>query len=281
MLGGVDRATVLDWSRRIEADGYDSIGFGERIAYRNLELTSVLAAAAAVTERVEIMSTVVVLPMHSEVWVAKQSATLDVLSGGRYTLGVGVGGRDEDFRALGRDPSKRHARLDAQVDRLRDLWGGVPPDEGLDPIGPPPSRRIPMMSGALGPKSIARSARWADGIAGFELDPTPAGLTATAASISAAWNEAGRDEPPTLMTSWWFALGDDAGPRLHQYAANYLGVFGSELADAMALACTVAGPDALRRALDAAEAAGFAEVQLVPTTADLAELDRVSELLDR
>ena len=105
MLGGLDRDTVLTWSREIERRGYDTIGFGERIAYRNLELFTVLSAAAAVTERVRIMSTIVVLPMHSEVWVAKQSATLDVVSGGRYTLGVGVGGREEDYRALGRDAS--------------------------------------------------------------------------------------------------------------------------------------------------------------------------------
>jgi len=279
MLGNTTRATVLDWSRRIEADGYDSIGFGERIAYRNLELFSVLAAAAAVTERAEIMSTVVVLPMHSEVWVAKQSATLDVLSDGRYTLGVGVGGRDEDFRALGRESGRRHARLDAQIGRIRDLWNGEAPEPGLDPVGPTPTRRIPIMSGALGPKSIARSARWADGIAGFELDPTPAALVDSATRIRRAWHDAGRTDPPVLMTSWWFALGGDAAERLHEYSANYLGVFGAELADAMADACTAAGDDALRRGVDAARDAGFDEIQLVPTTTDVAEIDRVSRLL--
>jgi alkanesulfonate monooxygenase SsuD/methylene tetrahydromethanopterin reductase-like flavin-dependent oxidoreductase (luciferase family) len=81
MLHGLDRRLVLDWARRIEADGYSSVGFGERIAYRNLEMFSVLSAAAAVTERVDIAASVVVLPMHSEVWVAKQMATLDVISG--------------------------------------------------------------------------------------------------------------------------------------------------------------------------------------------------------
>lgn len=281
MLGGVDRSTVLGWSRRIEADGYASVGFGERIAYRNLEVTSVLAAAAAVTERVRIVSTVIVLPLHSEVWVAKQSATLDVLSGGRYTLGVGVGGRDEDFRALGRDSTRRHARLDAQVDRIRAVWAGEPPDDGLDPVGPRPARRIPIMSGALGPRSIARSARWADGIAGFELDPQPERLAVTAARLRAAWHDAGRNEEPELWTSWWFALGDGAVERLRSYAAGYLGVFGPELAEPLAASCSVAGADSLRRAVDAAEAAGFDEVQLVPTTADVGELDRVAEALGR
>ena len=177
MVPGLDRATVLEWCRRIEADGYSTIGFGERIAYQNLEIFSVLAAAAAVTERVRIMSSIVVLPMHSEVWVAKQSATLDVLSGGRYTLGVGVGGRNEDYRALGASFDRRFSRLDAQVDRIRALWAQERPEPDLDPVGPAPVQAsLPILSGAMGPKSIQRSARWADGIAGFEMDPSPEAL---------------------------------------------------------------------------------------------------------
>ena len=78
MLDGVDRKLLLSWARRIEADGYSTIGFGERISYRNLEAFTVLSAAAAVTERVDIAASVVVLPMHSEVWVAEQITTLDV-----------------------------------------------------------------------------------------------------------------------------------------------------------------------------------------------------------
>ena len=281
MLAGVDRSAVLDWSRRIEADGYDTIGFGERIAYHNLELFSVLAAAAAVTERVRIASTIVILPMHSEVWVAKQSATLDVLSGGRYTLGVGVGGRNEDYLALDRSFERRFSRMDAQVRRIRELWEGAAAGDGLDPVGPTPVQpRIPILSGSLGPKSIARTSRWADGIAGFEMDPSAFSLGATAERIRSAWDDAGRSEAPYLMTSFWFALGADATPRLHEYARSYLGVFGEDAASAMASMCTAAGDDAVRRAVDEARVAGYDEIQLVPTTSDIGELDRLTRLLD-
>ena len=281
MLGGVNRSTVIDWSRRIEADGYDTIGFGERIAYRNLELFTTLSVAAAVTERVRIASTIVVLPMHSEVWVAKQTATLDVLSEGRVTLGVGVGGRSEDYEALGRSFDRRFSRLDAQVARIRELWAGAAPAPGLDPIGPAPLQgaSLPILSGALGPKSIARSATWADGVAGFEMDPGAAALAGARATVDAAWDNAGRESAPYRMTSWWFALGDDAAERLRGYARNYLGVFGPELADALADACTCAGPDALRRSISAARDAGYDEIQLVPTTTDLAELDRLTTVV--
>ena len=158
MLDGLDRSLVLDWARRIEADGYATIGFGERISYRNLEMFSVLSAAAAVTERVDIAASVVVLPMHSEVWVAKQMATLDVLSGGRAVLGVGVGGRAEDYEALDAPFAQRWDRLDAQVARIRRLWDGEPAVPGQVAVGPPPVRRIPIVSAGVGPRSLARSA---------------------------------------------------------------------------------------------------------------------------
>lgn len=279
MIAGAGRSTVLDWSRRIEADGYATIGFGERIAYQNLELFSVLSAAAAVTERVRLMSTIVVLPLHSEVWVAKQAATLSTLSDGRYTMGVGVGGRDEDYRAVGASFSGRFARLDEQVATVRRTWDQQPPGDGLDPVGPRPVGEIPILSGSMGPKSMARAARWADGIAGFELDPSRDALGRSVATTDAAWAAAGREVAPYRMTSWWFALGDDAEARLRSYAYRYLSVFGDDIAGPLARTCTVAGPDALRRALDDARVAGFDEVQLVPTTVDLAELDRAAEVI--
>lgn len=223
MLAGIDGATVRNWCQRIEADGYDSIGYGERIAYHNLELFSVLATAAAVTDRVRIMSTVVVLPMHSEVWVAKQSATMHVLSDGRYTLGVGVGGRSGDYRALERGDRRRFERLDHQVGRIRSVWAGEPVvTEGEEPdpietsaVGPRAAAgAIPILSGAMGPRSLERSAHWADGIAGFELDPSADALRGTLQRIDGAWEQVGRTEAPYRMTSFWFGLGND-GRRLH------------------------------------------------------------------
>ncbi|HKY14862.1 MAG TPA: LLM class flavin-dependent oxidoreductase [Microthrixaceae bacterium] len=280
MLSGLDRETVLGWCRRIEGDGYSTIGFGERIAYHNLELFSVLSAAAAVTERVRIASTIVVLPLHSAVWVAKQTATLDVLSGGRVTLGVGVGGRSEDYEAVGSPFERRFDRLDAQVASIRSLWAGEAPADGLDPVGPATVQaHIPILSGAMGPKSLARSARWADGIAGFETDPSRAALEASRDRMDRAWHEAGRTSEPYRMTSFWFAVGDDGPERLGSYARDYLGVFGPELADALAASCTAHSADAVRAAIRDAASLGFDEIQLVPTTADLGELDRLSSIV--
>ena len=100
MVPGWNRDSILEWARRIDAGPYSSLAAGERIWFPNPEIMVAMSAAAAVTERVAINFSVVVLPMHSEIHIAKQIATLDVLSGGRVVLGVGVGGREEDYRAF-------------------------------------------------------------------------------------------------------------------------------------------------------------------------------------
>ena len=91
MITGVDRDTTLEWCRRIDDGPFSTLALGERIAYPNQELVVTMAVAAAVTQRVRIMSTVVILPMHPAVEVAKQAATLDVVLG--WPAGAGGGRR--------------------------------------------------------------------------------------------------------------------------------------------------------------------------------------------
>lgn len=93
MVPGLDRALVREWACRIDAGPFSSIASGERIHFPNPEVGVLLSSVAAWTERVKILFDVSVVPLHSPVWLAKQIATLDVLSGGRVVLGVGVGGR--------------------------------------------------------------------------------------------------------------------------------------------------------------------------------------------
>ncbi|MCU0268128.1 MAG: LLM class flavin-dependent oxidoreductase [Acidimicrobiales bacterium] len=281
MLAGLDRRTVLDWARGIDAGPYSTLAVGERIAYPNIEMFTTLAASAAVTDRVRIMSTVVVLPAHAALKVAKMAATIDVLSGGRFVLGVGVGGRDEDYRALERPFARRHQTLDDQVALLRRAWAGEEPGPDLHPVGPSPVQPggPPIYAGAMGPRAIARAARWATGISGFLLDPLGEDVAGTIRMIDAAWADAGRADRPRHVTSFWYSLDPDGAEVLRAYAARYLGIFGPELADAMAASCSAWSAERVREALVRLADAGFDEVLLVPTTADPAELDRVASLV--
>lgn len=280
MISGLDRPTLLEWFRRIDDGPYRTLAIGERIAYPNVELFTTLAAAAAVTERVRLMATVVVLPAHPAIEVAKMAATIDVLAGGRLTLGVGVGGRDEDYRALEAPFGRRHARLDEQVALMRRVWAGEEPMDDMHAVGPAPVQGggIPLYSGAMGPKAIARSAHWAEGITGFLLDPLGEDAAGGFRRIEDAWAAAGRTEPPRQVTSFWYAVGADGPARLQAYAERYLGIFGPELATAMAASCSASSIGAVRDAVDRLADAGCDELLLVPTSADPAELDALADL---
>jgi alkanesulfonate monooxygenase SsuD/methylene tetrahydromethanopterin reductase-like flavin-dependent oxidoreductase (luciferase family) len=100
MKRGLTRETLLGFARAIEAGPFASLSCGERITGPTVDLPTTLAAAAAVTSRVRIVPTLYVLPLHDAVKAAKEIATLDVLSGGRVEVTVGVGGRPKDYRAV-------------------------------------------------------------------------------------------------------------------------------------------------------------------------------------
>lgn len=277
------RAQTLAWIRGVDEGPWASLAVPERVTYPSHSCVVQLAAAAALTERVRLWTTIIVLPAHDAVQVAKDMASVDQLSAGRLTVGLGVGGRDHDYRAIGASFARRWQRLDDQVATMRRIWAGEPPFEGADPVGPPPFQPggPPLVAGAVGPKALARAAHWAAGVD----DPTliakvteEAGRAAVE-RIRTAWTGAGRTDQPHLSTSVWYALGDGAADRLGRYVHDYMKIFGTDVATAVAGAADVHTPDALRAAVAACDAAGFDELILVPTTADPDELTRTRDAL--
>jgi alkanesulfonate monooxygenase SsuD/methylene tetrahydromethanopterin reductase-like flavin-dependent oxidoreductase (luciferase family) len=276
------RDEVLAWCRAVDEGPWASLAIPERITYPSHSMIVQLSAAAALTERVRLWTTIVILPAHDAVEVAKQMASVDRLCGGRLTVGVGVGGREHDYQAIGASFARRWQRMDEQIATMRRIWAGEPPFPGADPVGPSPVQPggPPFIAGSMGPKSMARAARWADGVDGaWSLDGDLATVRGAFDMIEAAWSDAGRTDKPHLSTSIWYALGDGAEDRLRRYAYEYLKIFGEEAGQygAQSVACFT--PEALRRAVDNVRAAGADEIFLVPTTADPAELDRTVEAL--
>ncbi len=277
------RTEVLAWCRRVDEGPWSSLAVPERVTFTSHALTVELAAAAALTERVRLWSTLIVLPAHDAVQVAKEVASIDRLCDGRLTVGVGVGGREHDYRAIGADFARRWQRMDDQIARMRQIWSQEPPFEGADPVGPPPVQPggPPFVAGVLGPKALARAARWAVGVD----DPTSivsvdtAVLAAQREKVEAAWRVAGRQERPHFSASLWYALGPDAKDQLGRYVYQYMKIFSEPYARELAASAPVHTPVALRSALDAAREAGCDEFFLVPTSADPAELDRTRDAL--
>ena len=279
-----DRTETLAWCRGVDEGPWSSLAVPDRITFPSHALTVELAAAAALTERVRLWTTIVILPMRDPVLTAKELASVDVLAEGRLTVGVGVGGREHDYRAVDASYARRWDRLDESVERLRAVWRGEPPFEGADPVGPLPVQTggPPLIAGSMGPKSIARAARWAAGGDGaWTLDGDEATMRAAFDGVDAAWQTAGRAEAPHKSSSIWYALGPDAEERLRTYARDYMRIFGDEIGEWAASSVTCFTPDSLRQTVDAARAAGADEFFLVPTTADPAELDRTRDALER
>jgi len=283
MVPGLDRAAIHAWSRRIDAGPYSSLAAGERITFPNPEVMVTLATAAAVTERVRITFSVLVLPMHNAIRIAKQVATLDVLSSGRVSLGMGVGGREEDYAAVGAEYDKGiWRRMEEQVAVMRQAWKGEQVVEGaLRPVEPLPLQEggPELLAGSMFPRSIRRAARWADGIAGFSFGPHAAEIGNQFDLARSAWKDEGREDSPRLVTSFWFALGDDARAQLDEYLLRYLNFMGPDAAKKLAPSVTTLSPQALKDAARMVADLGCDELILVPTTADPDEVDRVADIL--
>lgn len=277
----MDRTTMFEWFRRVEQGPFSGISCGERMIGPSVEMGSTLAAAAARTERIRIVPTLYVLPMHSAVWVAKHAATLDLISGGRVTITVGVGGRPHDYRCMEREMVRTHARMDEQVAQIRAIWRGELPFEGTEAVGPLPVQPggPPILAGVMGPKATRRAAKWADGVYSWSGNAARDDMAGQLARVREAWDAAGRSEPPQHMAGFWYSLAPDAAKQLHDYVYKYLRIAGEELATAMATQQTRSNADAVREALDTYEELGVEECMLNSATADLAEIDGLLEVI--
>jgi alkanesulfonate monooxygenase SsuD/methylene tetrahydromethanopterin reductase-like flavin-dependent oxidoreductase (luciferase family) len=279
-----NRDTLCEWIRRIDAGPFSRLATGERIASPFLDLMGVLSAAAVLTERVPIQALIALAPLHEPVLLAKQAATVDVLSNGRFTLGVGVGMRDYDYALAGKAEvfAKRLSELDARVEALRAVWSGnypLPPDS--PPLGPTPVQAggPPIFSSSLGPKSMRRAARWADGLAGFHMGPDLKEIEAIFDAFRRAWSGAERSGTPTLQMAFWFGLVDSAPERVVAFAADYLSIFGPEFARARSQLCNATSPAAIRDILRKLEDLGCDEAIMTPTTANIDELSAAEDLV--
>jgi alkanesulfonate monooxygenase SsuD/methylene tetrahydromethanopterin reductase-like flavin-dependent oxidoreductase (luciferase family) len=281
MVRDYDRERILTWARKIDQGPFDSLSCGERMTGHTFEMNTILSAAAAVTERVRIIYSLYVLPMRSAVLTAKEAATLDVISGGRVAVTVGVGGRENDYRAVGAPFSRRHQKLDEQVAEMKRVWRGEPVFEGADEVGPvsPQCPNIPLYSGAMGPKGIARAAQWADGVYGVSMAGDREGHQAIFDMAKDAWKAAGRSDKPYLIGGFWYSLAPDAENGLKTYVYDYMKYMGEDVARFMAGSMTRHTPDAIRAAIDNVRAAGADELLLVPATAHYDEIDRMADLM--
>lgn len=284
MKAGLGREDYLKWFRAVDSAPFHSVSCGERVHGPTYDMRVVLSAAAAVTERVEITPTLYVLPMHSAARVAKEIATLDILSGGRVKkVAVGYGGREQDYAAVEAPFKGRYGRMDRQIEDMKKIWRGEEIVPGAGAIGPAPTTAQGplLLAGALGPKSIARCAQWADGLYAWSGNGEQQELANAFSVAEAAWQDAGRERAPYRMGGFWYTLAEEGQRKLYDYVYDYLAIAGPEIASMMAESVHRSSADAVREALDNAEAAGCEELFVVPATAEIREVEGFAEILAR
>jgi probable F420-dependent oxidoreductase len=185
---GSDPAAVRDYIQTVEALGYDYVlvydhvlganpnregGWKGRYTSGHMfhEIFVLLGYMAAITQRIELVTGVVILPQRQTALVAKQAAEVDVLSNGRLRLGVGIGWNEIEYIALGKNFHNRGRRVEEQIAVLRELWTKplitfqsnehTIPDAGINPL--PVQRPIPIWFGGYADAALQRIARLGDG----------------------------------------------------------------------------------------------------------------------
>jgi alkanesulfonate monooxygenase SsuD/methylene tetrahydromethanopterin reductase-like flavin-dependent oxidoreductase (luciferase family) len=260
-IPGTDGRLLVEWARRADAGPFSTLATLDRLAYDSIDPFCALAAAAAVTERLDLATMIAIGPLRNTALLVKQAASVDAVSGGRLTLGLAVGARLDDFEAAGVEHSGRGARLSEQLATLRDG----------DQLGVRRDLRL-LVGGLTGP-AFARMARYADGYA--HNGGPPRAFDRAAASARAAWSDLGRPGRPLLWGQGYFTLGDEeAGAAyLRDYYA-FTGPFAERIA-----AGNLTSARAVKDYVRGYAEAGCDELILFPTVADPAQLDRLAEVL--
>ena len=233
---------VVNFAKKCEAMGCQSMWTIDRIAYDNLEPLTVLAAAAGVTQKIRLGTSVLLGNLHHASHVAKIVSTLDFVSNGRVTLGLGFGSRESDYKAVEIPFEHRGSRAVEQVQLMKRLWsedsvtfkGKFYNVENLS-VGPKPIQKPhpPIWTGGSAEVSLKRAGTWADGfICGSSAIPD---FPSTWEKIAGYARAAGRDPNRIRKAGLTFmAIDDDqskAVRAVEDYVMRYYGRLRADVAN--------------------------------------------------
>jgi alkanesulfonate monooxygenase SsuD/methylene tetrahydromethanopterin reductase-like flavin-dependent oxidoreductase (luciferase family) len=272
---GTSGQTMLGWARLAETRGFSTLGTIGRIAYPTYDSLIALAAAAGATERIGLMTDILLGPTYQPVVLAKMAASLDQLSGGRFRLGVSVGSREDDYELVGVDYHRRGRLWDEALELLHRAWRGERIAGSSHPITPRPTNgeSVPIMVGGNSDAALRRVPKWGVGwTVGGGAAPTAAPLIER---VRAAWQEAGRPGQPQITALAYFGLGEQADVAIREYISSYyeyIGAYAVTLAERVPRT-----PAAIRETIRAFEEIGVDELIFFPTSHDLEQVTLLAE----
>jgi alkanesulfonate monooxygenase SsuD/methylene tetrahydromethanopterin reductase-like flavin-dependent oxidoreductase (luciferase family) len=264
---------LLDWARRAEERGFSMLATLDRIIYPSYDSLTALAAAAGATSRIGLFTNILLTPLYPAVWLAKATASLDAMSGGRLTLGLGVGGRPDDFAAMDRPVQRRGRLMDEALDLLHRSWAGESVTGDEFPVGPPPAagNRIPVLIGGSSDAAVTRTVRYGEGWAGGGGGPAQA--EPMIEKVRRAWRDAGREGEPRISALIYYGFGDDDASRAalrHYY--GFLGDWAEAIAES-----AIRTPEAAKSIVRDFATVGVTELVFDPTIASLDQVDRLAD----
>lgn len=268
-MKALDPDELAEFARTIEEGPFASLSLGDRLAYESHDVLTALTWVAAITSRLRLMTSVLCLPIYKEGIVAKQVASLDVLSKGRFSLGLGLGGRETDFAVAPTPFDRRGSRFEAQIETMRRIWRGEPAFDGTMGVGPAPFTPggPEVIIGGFVDAALQRAGRVADGVRSFAFATDPQIHLDRYAVVRRSWDEAGRVGRPRLVAACNFALGPGAEEAFVKHAHTYYGYDQALLDDAL----NSPTPTSARTILDfvaRCEDAGIDELVFTTVTAD-------------
>lgn len=269
----VDASVLPAWAAKAEQAGFSTLGTVGRLAYPGVMDTVALAAAAGATKTIGLFSNVMLAPTWPAALFAKEIAGIDGVSGGRLTLGIGVGGRPDDFVVEGFGLGDRGARMDRDLETYRSIWAGETLAGSTNPAVPAGTRQIPLIFGAGSPRALKRMAEKGDGYVAPSVPVEMAGQTFEGAR--AAWREAGREGEPRLIAIAYFAT-----THVDQGLANVADYYdGSGPFVPLVLDSVRKTAAQITDAVKEFEAIGAEELIFNPTSDDLDEISRLADLV--
>ncbi|MCH8298908.1 MAG: LLM class flavin-dependent oxidoreductase, partial [Chloroflexi bacterium] len=270
---------ILEWAQRADAGPFSTLGTIDRLVYQNYEPFIMLAAAAAVTTRIRLMTSVMLAPLRNVGVLAKQAASLDAISNGRLTLGFGVGRRPDDYKAAPARFNNRGRRFEQQIVTMKRIWNGeaVDADNDVGPMGPPPVQKggPEILIGGGTPQAIARAGRLADGF--LAAGTNPDAVSAAYQTAVDAWQAEGKPGKPRLAAVCSYALGPNAADVVGGYIRHYYSFLGPA-AEQMAQNA-VSSTEALTGLIHDLEGIGMDELVFLPSAADMGQLDRLADIV--
>jgi alkanesulfonate monooxygenase SsuD/methylene tetrahydromethanopterin reductase-like flavin-dependent oxidoreductase (luciferase family) len=275
---GTSGKQLVDFAREAEARGFPSLGTLDRLVYPSYDPFVALSAAAAVTERIRLATTILIGPYRvNAAVVAKQAASLHALSGGRLVLGIAIGGREDDYEAGGLSVEGRGEKLDAMLEEIQRIWAGE--ERGVaGAIGPPLDDAPRLMVGGYVNASFERAARFADGW--IQGGRPPDQFAKDLKALREAWSAAGREDDPRTGALAYYALGPDAQQLADENLRHYYAYLGEDMAGQIA-ASAATDPETVKQYASAFEDVGCDELFFFPAGSDPEQATLLAEALGK